>query len=39
MTFQYCQSVFKIKKIYDAIYDVIIHSKYFPVSDWLKPHA
>ena len=21
------------------IKDIIIHSKYFPVSDWLKPHA
>ena len=21
------------------IFDIIIHSKYFPVSDWLKPHA
>ena len=23
----------------NAINIVIIHSKYFPVSDWLKPHA
>ena len=23
----------------DYIYILIIHSKYFPVSDWLKPHA
>ena len=21
------------------IFAIIIHSKYFPVSDWLKPHA
>ena len=23
----------------DAVSAIIIHSKYFPVSDWLKPHA
>ena len=23
----------------EKVNDIIIHSKYFPVSDWLKPHA
>ena len=23
----------------NVITEIIIHSKYFPVSDWLKPHA
>ena len=23
----------------NQVNDIIIHSKYFPVSDWLKPHA
>ena len=28
-----------VKSIENLIIDIIIHSKYFPVSDWLKPHA
>ena len=23
----------------NSVFCIIIHSKYFPVSDWLKPHA
>jgi len=25
--------------VYHSVKTIIIHSKYFPVSDWLKPHA
>ena len=28
-----------VKSIENLIIDIIIHSKYFPISDWLKPHA
>ena len=27
------------EKAFHHIIFIIIHSKYFPVSDWLKPHA
>ena len=31
----------KVGHLLDSAYiiSIIIHSKYFPVSDWLKPHA
>ena len=28
-----------VKEIYDTLLAIIIHSKYFPDSDWLKAHA
>ena len=38
-----CVFVHVLKQLVDfveaAIIIIIIHSKYFPISDWLKPHA
>ena len=34
-----CGAVFKKKRNVNKIIEIIIHSKNFPVSDWLKPHA